>query len=708
MSENERDPHDDPRPTPDDDGIGRLRAALRDAPAPKPAARAAALAAARAAFDAEWQGSVNQDAAPTQGMRPAPRRRGERPDGPAARPGRRRMSTANTTAATSAKATITARPFWLATASAAAITVAAFVAMDAGLLPQPGDRNGGAEVEAPENVASPRADRAVTTAAREAAAPDASTASSPRIAAEPALPGAPMPSVASDMPVSTRPMPQASREAAPPIGRKALPDAFATGDAVAPFPHLAGNERHPDAAPSGTLLVADAPVSTFSADVDTASYAFVRDTLLDGRLPHPDAVRPEEMVNYFDYALPAPAPDGDAPFSVSTGVIDTPWNEATRLLAIGIRGIVPPPGERGPRNLVFLIDTSGSMGEPDKLPLLKRSFRLLLTRLDPADEVAIVTYAGSAATVLEPTPASDARAILDALDALVPGGSTAGSDGLSRAYAVADRMTGEGEGARILLATDGDFNVGPASPDELERFVAANRRTASLSVLGFGRGNTNDRLMQAIAQNGDGFAAHIDTEAEARRVMGTRVGSTLDTIARDVKVQVEFNPAAVSAYRLIGYETRALTRPDFNDDKVDAGEIGAGHRTIALYEVTPANASPVDPLRYGTRSVAADGTDAADELAFLRLRYKAPVASDDDASALIELPVAPDADAFPPGEVRFAAAVAAFADTLRGVAALSGFTLDDVEALAAASLGTDATGDRREFLSLVGLAKQAR
>ena len=677
------------------DEIDALRDALRNPPRPDAAARVRALAAARAAFDAEWaeegadegsrEGAPENIASASQGSDAGRRRRGERPNGSAA-PRRRPMSTL---APTSTPTRRSMRPVWLATASVAAITVAAFVSLDAGILPQLGGERAAVTPER-RNVS---VERAVETAAptvpvapAEIAAEAKVEAEAPPRSAERAVAFDLAPPVAEPAPVEAPAAAQADAAAtpAPPASPGLVLDGFAVRREMAAQPSMRdrdapvvvvperpSTELHPDVEPGGTLTVADAPVSTFSLDVDTASYSFVRDTLLAGSLPHPDAVRPEEMVNYFTYDLPEPT--GEAPFSVSTSVVDTPWNEGTKLLAIGVNGATPRAGEVAPRNVVFLIDTSGSMGDPDKLPLLKRSFRLLLTQLRPEDEVAIVAYAGTAGTVLEPTSAADSAAILDALDALEPGGSTAGRDGLARAYDVAARMTQDGEAARIVLATDGDFNVGPADPDALERYVSGRRQVASLSVLGFGRGNVNDRLMQAIAQNGDGFAAYIDTDAEARRVMVERVAGTLDTIARDVKVQVEFNPTAVSEYRLIGYETRALTRPDFNDDRVDAGEIGAGHQMVALYEIVLAGsgAELVDPLRYGDGTAPAGDAAApggTDELAFLRLRYKAPLAPSEgtDDSVLIERPIAPDAADLPPREARFAAAVAAFADHLRG------------------------------------------
>jgi Ca-activated chloride channel family protein len=445
-------------------------------------------------------------------------------------------------------------------------------------------------------------------------------------------------------------------------------------------------------------IAAEEPVSTFSADVDTASWAVLRSSILSGMMPPKDAVRIEEMVNYFPYDLAAPG--DDTPFRPTVTLTQTPWNPDTRLLRIALQGRMPPVAERPPLNLVFLIDTSGSMQDADKLPLLKQSFRLMLSELRPEDQVAIVTYAGSAGEVLAPTPAGERATILAALDRLEAGGSTAGQEGLQQAYATAAKMQAEGEVSRVLLATDGDFNVGLSDPAALEEFIADRRdEGVYLSVLGFGRGNLDDATMQALAQNGNGQAAYIDTLMEARKVLVDQLTGALFPIADDVKVQVEFNPAAVAEYRLIGYETRALNREDFNNDRVDAGEIGAGHAVTALYEVTPVGSPAVlnDPLRYG----AADAPSGpADELAFLRLRYKAPGT---DTSQLIEQPIpatVTEADT----ETRFAAAIAGFGQLLRGSDYVTGWGYGDAIALAEGATGSDPFGYRREAVSLMRLA----
>ncbi|OOG67581.1 hypothetical protein B0E45_23335 [Sinorhizobium sp. A49] len=455
--------------------------------------------------------------------------------------------------------------------------------------------------------------------------------------------------------------------------------------------------------------VATDPVSTFSVDVDTASYAFVRRSLMEGQMPDRDAVRVEEMVNYFPYDWPRPA-SATEPFKATVTVTPTPWNGGTRLMHVAIKGYDVVPSEAPKANLVFLIDVSGSMDEPDKLPLLKGAFRLLVEKLKPEDTVSIVTYAGNAGTVLEPTAVKDKAKILSAIDTLQPGGSTAGAEGIDAAYRLAERAFVKGGVNRVMLATDGDFNVGPASDDELKEMIEAKRKSGIfLSVLGFGRGNYNDALMQTIAQNGNGTAAYIDTLAEAQKTLVEEAGSSLFPIAKDVKLQVEFNPAAIAEYRLIGYETRALKREDFNNDKVDAGDIGSGHSVTAIYEVTPKGSPAVlnDDLRYKAAEKPAGDVTAKDgELAFLKIRYKKP---DGEGSELITTPVT-EANAVPalveaPKDVRFSVAVAAFGQKLSGVTALTDYSYDAVIDLAAAAKGADAFGYRGEFVNLVRLTK---
>lgn len=444
-------------------------------------------------------------------------------------------------------------------------------------------------------------------------------------------------------------------------------------------------------------VAAESPVSTFSIDVDTASYSVVRSSLMNGYLPPVEAVRVEEMINYFPYAYPAP--DGDAPFQPTVSISPTPWNADTKLVQIAIQGAMPEVEDRPPLNLVFLIDTSGSMNEPNKLPLLKQSFRLLLGQLRPEDEVAIVTYAGSTGSVLDPMLARERDTIHAALDRLHAGGPTAGQAGLQQAYATARGMAEDGEVTRVILATDGDFNVGLSDPERLKEFI--ERRAESgvyLSVLGFGRGNLDDATMQALAQNGNGTAAYIDTLGEARKVLVDQLSGALFPIADDVKIQVEFNPSQVSEYRLIGYETRALRREDFNNDAVDAGETGAGHSVTAIYEVTPVGspARLTDPLRFQANEVVS----ASDELGFLRLRYKAPGAAD---SQLIEQPIT--SDLAPSPEAGFAAAIAGFGQLLRGSDYLGDWSWGDAIALANANRGDDDYGYRAEAVRLMRLAQ---
>lgn len=464
-----------------------------------------------------------------------------------------------------------------------------------------------------------------------------------------------------------------------------------------PQPQMAqSHDQFPDATANPLKVASEEPVSTFSIDVDTASYSWVRSSLMRGRMPYPKSVRIEEMVNYFPYAYPAP--DGDVPFRQTVSLSQTPWNPDTQLMHIAIQGAQIT--ERPPLNLVFLLDTSGSMNAENKLPLLIQSFRLMLGQLRPEDEVAIVTYAGSAGTVLEPTPASERDKIEAALLRLSAGGSTAGGEGLRAAYALAKGMSTDGEVSRVLLATDGDFNVGMQSDAELKSFVEQQRKSGTyLSVLGFGRGNVNDALMQTLAQNGNGQAAYIDTLAEAQKMLVDQLSGAMFTIAQDVKIQVEFNPATVAEYRLIGYETRALKREDFNNDHVDAGEIGAGHTVTALYEVTPvgSDATLTDPLRFGT---VVEGGNTSD-LAFLRLRYKEPGS---EKSQLLEQVISTQATETN-AEAGFATAIAGFAQLLTRNAALGDWGYADAIGLATATKGEDSFGYRAEAISLMRLAQ---
>ena len=460
----------------------------------------------------------------------------------------------------------------------------------------------------------------------------------------------------------------------------------------------ANTESFANAAANPVKVTADEPVSTFSIDVDTASYSLVRSHLNAGSLPPADAVRVEELINYFPYDYAGPT-TGEGPFRPTVSVMPTPWNADTQLVHIAIQGEKPAVDDRPPLNLVFLIDTSGSMAQPDKLPLLKQSFRLMLDNLRAQDQVAIVEYAGSAGEVLVPTAASDRTTILQAINSLGAGGSTNGQGGLAQAYGVAEAMAADGEVSRVILATDGDFNVGLNDPDALKDFIADKRDSGTyLSVLGFGRGNLDDATMQALAQNGNGQAAYIDDLSEAQKVLVDQLSGALFPIANDVKIQVEFNPATVAEYRLIGYETRSLRREDFNNDAVDAGELGAGHSVTAIYEVTPVGSAAIlnDPLRYGT----SDTVEGSTELGFLKLRYKAPGESQ---SQLIETPIS--ASLAVTSEAQFAAAIAGFGQLLRGSDYLGDWAYDDAITLANAHRGDDAFGYRTQAVQLMRLAQ---
>ncbi|MGO8153428.1 von Willebrand factor type A domain-containing protein [Rhizobium leguminosarum] len=469
-------------------------------------------------------------------------------------------------------------------------------------------------------------------------------------------------------------------------------------------------ERFANAAANPIKSVATDPVSTFSADVDSASYAFVRRSLTGGAMPDPQSVRVEEMINYFPYDWPGPD-NADQPFKATVTVMPTPWNRDTELMHVAIKGYDIAPATTPHANLVFLIDVSGSMDEPDKLPLLKSAFRLLVNRLKADDTVSIVTYAGNAGTVLTPTRVAEKSKILSAIDGLEPGGSTGGAEGIEAAYNLAKQGFVKDGVNRVMLATDGDFNVGPSSDEDLKRIIEERRKDGIfLTVLGFGRGNLNDSLMQTLAQNGNGSAAYIDTLAEAQKTLVEEAGSTLFPIAGDVKFQVEFNPERIAEYRLIGYETRALNREDFNNDRVDAGDIGSGHSVTAIYEITPKGSPAVmnDDLRYGAADkVPAEASDSAHqgELAFVKMRYKKP---GEDKSALITTPV-DDGNAVAtvdaaPQDVRFSVAVAAFGQKLSHVAAVDTYSYQAIADLAAASRGTDTFGYRSDFLGLVRLA----
>jgi len=475
-----------------------------------------------------------------------------------------------------------------------------------------------------------------------------------------------------------------------------------------PYYQDVGRDKFTSVDQNAFKIVKEEPVSTFSLDVDTASYSFVRASLNQNTLPQPAAVRTEEMVNYFPYDY-APAAGASQPFSTNVAVFPSPWTPGRKLVRIGVKGYEIGRRTRPRANLVFLIDTSGSMYAPNKLPLVKQSLEMLLDQLDGNDSVAIVTYAGSAGTALEPTPASEKARIKAVIEGLGAGGSTAGAEGIRQAYRLAEQHFDAKGVNRVILTTDGDFNVGITNQDELKGYIERERgKGVFLSVLGFGMGNYNDAMMQTLAQNGNGTAAYIDTVNEARKTLVDEATSTLFPIAKDVKIQVEFNPRTVAEYRLIGYETRMLKREDFDNDKVDAGDVGSGQTVTALYEVVPVGGPRANgDLRYAAPApVAAAGLSG--ELGFVKIRYKLPKS---DASLLLSTPIdrrvqfARFEDA--PQDARFATAVAGFAELLRGGRYNGALSYDDVLRMASGAKGKDEFGYRTEFIQLVRTARIA-
>ncbi|MBI4953817.1 MAG: VWA domain-containing protein [Myxococcales bacterium] len=457
------------------------------------------------------------------------------------------------------------------------------------------------------------------------------------------------------------------------------------------------------------LRVADSPLSTFSIDVDTASYSNVRRFLDEGSLPPPDAVRIEELVNYFDYDYPQP--QGKEPFSVSTEVGPSPWHAGHRLVHIGLQGRAIAPAAVPPRNLVFLLDVSGSMDDPKKLPLVTSSLDMLVSELRPEDHVSLVVYAGASGVVLEPTAGDHKEQIRSALARLHAGGSTNGGAGIELAYGLASKHFEPQAINRVILATDGDFNVGVSDEGSLVRLIEAERQKGIfLTVLGFGTGNVKDSTMEKLADHGNGNYAYIDSLAEAKKVLVTQAGGTLVTIAKDVKIQVEFNPATVRAYRLIGYENRVLAARDFNDDKKDAGEIGAGHTVTALYELEPAGAAggapgEVDPLKYqADRSLTTAAAGGA--LLTVKLRYKEPDADHSVGPLAFEVKDSDHALAQTSADFRFSAAVASYGMLLRKSKHLGAVGWADAAALADGALGADAQGYRRDFVRLLAKAQK--
>ncbi len=510
-------------------------------------------------------------------------------------------------------------------------------------------------------------------------------------------------------PAPPSPMPSAPP---PPVGLAAQRMATAAPYAQMaqqPRPGDVNRDNYQDVKINNVKVVAEEPVSTFSIDVDTASYANVRRMLNQGYLPPKDAVRIEEMINYFDYDYALPKAK-DKPFETTVKVVPSPWSEGRQLMHVAIQGYDINREARPPLNLTLLVDVSGSMSDQNKLPLAIQSLKLLINELDAKDTVSIVVYAGAAGAVLEPTKGDDKGKILSALDRLQAGGSTAGGEGLRLAYSLAKQNFSKNSVNRVMLLSDGDFNVGINDPNALEDFVSRERESGVyLSILGFGGGNYNDYLMQKLAQAGNGMASYIDTLNEGRKVLNDDLSGSLFPIANDVKIQVEFNPATVAEYRLIGYETRLLNKDDFNNDKVDAGEIGAGASVTAIYEITPvgSKATLVDPSRYQQPKPVAEGT--ANEFAFLKIRYKLP---GEDTSKLIDRPIT-KADQVTdiskaPNSTQFATAVAAYGSLLRGDPYLDkSFTWDKVIALGNAAKGKDEFGYRAEFVQLARAAKTA-
>ncbi|BFL82723.1 VWA domain-containing protein [Shewanella baltica] len=484
------------------------------------------------------------------------------------------------------------------------------------------------------------------------------------------------------------------------------------GMSIAPMPRdyaaipLAQN-KFEQQVQNGIMVAGEIPVSTFSIDVDTGSYATLRRMLREGRLPEKGTVRVEEMLNYFAYDYPLPAKNA-APFSVTTELAPSPYNDDMMLLRIGLKGYDLPKSQLGPSNLVFLLDVSGSMASADKLPLLQTALKLLTAQLSAQDKVSIVVYAGAAGVVLDGASGNDTQTLTYALEQLSAGGSTNGGQGITQAYQLAKKHFIPNGINRVILATDGDFNVGVTDFDDLIALIEKEKdHGIGLTTLGFGLGNYNDQLMEQLADKGNGNYAYIDTLNEARKVLVDELSSTLFTIAKDVKVQVEFNPALVSEYRLIGYENRALAREDFNNDKVDAGEIGAGHTVTALYELRYVEAGNRmnDKLRYGVDAQTGKEKYSREEIAFLKLRYKLPAQTQ---SQLLSYPIRLDQSVKQleqaSDDFRFAAAVAGLGQLLNGSHYLHQFDYTKLSLLARSALGDDPFGYRHEFVQLMETA----
>jgi Ca-activated chloride channel family protein len=472
------------------------------------------------------------------------------------------------------------------------------------------------------------------------------------------------------------------------------------------IPQTQDTEKYPNAAINSVKRVAEEATSTFAMEVDTASYTNARRFINeDDRLPPSDAVRVEEFLNYFKYDY-SKSHDKNIPFATDVAVAPSPWNGDKQIIHIGVNGYEANSDKRPPLNLVLLLDVSGSMYSEDKLPLAKKAIYTMLPQLTAEDKVSVVVYAGASGTLLEPTKGSDTRTIVCALEGLEAGGSTAGAEGIELAYKLAEKNFKKDAVNRVVLMTDGDFNVGITDPRKLKDFVTEKKdKGIYLSVFGFGRGNYNDDMMQQLAQNGNGIAAYLDSLSEAKRVLRDDFQGNMFPIANDVKAQVEFNPAYVSEWRLIGYETRKLNREDFNNDKVDAGEIGKGHQVTAIYEITPVGGkSSFDPLRYQKENATKPNKNG--EIAYLRLRYKLPGES---TSKLTERAITYK-DAYEnlddaPDKTRFALAVAAFGQKLRGDPWIGNYSYDNIAALANGAKANDTYGYKGEFIKLVEKAK---
>jgi Ca-activated chloride channel family protein len=503
----------------------------------------------------------------------------------------------------------------------------------------------------------------------------------------------------------------------PPVAMTAADQIAVSGSRMAaPSPAFApeagvpaDTERYPDATPNPVRRVAEEPVSTFSIDVDTASYSNVRRFLEEGRLPPPDSVRVEEMINYFDYGYERPH-SASEPFAITTVVAASPWSEGRQIVHVALQGYELPEAQRRPLNLTFMVDVSGSMMSADKLDLAKKSMNLIIDRLRPQDRAAVTYYASDVGTAVGPTPGDQKLKLRCAVEALNAGGSTAGAQGMVNAYAQAETAFGRDKVNRILMFTDGDFNVGVTNDQRLEDYVASKRETGIyLSVYGYGRGNYQDARMQAIAQAGNGTAAYVDDLGEARRLFGPAFDRGAFPIADDVKIQVEFNPARVSEYRLIGYETRLLNEADFENDRVDAGEVGSGASVTALYEITPVGGpSQIPDRRYDANRIGAGGGDPTGEVGFVQVRYKLPGERD---SRLLQRVVSNSGEgrvsAQPPESTRWALAVAAFGQTRRNDPWMGdGYGWDEVLEQAQGARGEDPYGERAAFVQLVRAARE--